>query len=262
MGLLDTSLQIGRSAIMAHSLALDVTGNNIANSTTEGYARRAVDLRSMRGIRTTQGPYLGLGVEAASILRLSDIYLEQRLRDARSGLESFKTQDEALARLEGVFNELSDNDLSSAINDFYTALNELQSRPEERSVRRAVIESAVTLTENVGLLRTKMDALRKDIDSEVVAAVDIINGITAELAQLNVEIARIEGGGATGGGATSLRDRRDVLLGQLADLLQVRVIHQDNGTISVFAGSDPLVMLDRSFELTVETRVDRDVRGL
>ena len=34
MGLLDTSLQIGRSAIMANSLAMDVVGNNIANAAT------------------------------------------------------------------------------------------------------------------------------------------------------------------------------------------------------------------------------------
>ena len=70
MGLLDTSLQIGRSAIMAHSLAIDVTGNNIANAATEGYARRAADLRSLPGIKTSEGPYLGLGVRAAAIRRL------------------------------------------------------------------------------------------------------------------------------------------------------------------------------------------------
>ena len=141
MGLLNTSLQIGKSAIMAHNLAMDVVGNNIANAGTNGYARRAVELHSVRGVKTPQGPYLGLGVNADSIRRLADVYLDQRLRDARSTSSSFIAQDDALSRLEGVFNELSDDDLSTAINDFFTALSTLQGNPEERSVRRSVVSS-------------------------------------------------------------------------------------------------------------------------
>jgi len=260
VGLLNTSLQIGKSAIMAHSLAMDVVGNNIANAGTDGYARRAVDLHSIRGIKTPQGPYLGLGVNADSIRRLADVYLEQRLRDARSTASSFTSQDEALSRLEGVFNELGDNDLSTAINDFFTALSTLQGNPEERSIRRSVVETAITFTESVRSMRDRIDTLRKDINSELGAAVDTVNSITAELATLNIEISRLEAGGAaTGGSANSLRDRRDALLGELADLVEVRVIDLDNGSINVFAGSDPLVMGNRSYDVTTQTRIDRGV---
>jgi len=259
MGLLDTSLSIGRSGIMAHSLAMDVVGNNIANSGTEAYARQVVDLRSALGVKTTQGPYLGLGVNADRIRRISDFYLEQRLRDARSDLESLKTQDEVFQRLEGAFNELTDNDLSTAMNSFFSALNTLQTNPEERSVRRSVVESARTFVETIQALRTKMDDLRKSLDSELTGAVDTVNSITTQLAELNVEISRLEGGEGNAGAATALRDRRDLLLGQLSDIIEVRAIEQGNGMVNVFAGSDPLVMNDRSFDIATETRADRSV---
>ncbi len=260
MGLLNTSLQIGKSAIMAHNLAMDVVGNNIANAGTDGYARRAVELHSVRGVKTPQGPYLGLGVNADSIRRLADVYLDQRLRDARSTSSSFIAQDDALSRLEGVFNELSDDDLSTAINDFFTALSTLQGNPEERSVRRSVVETGITFTESVRSMRDRIDTLRKDINSELGTAVDTVNSITTELATLNTEISRLEAGGsATGGGANALRDRRDALLGKLADLVGVRVINLDNGSINVFAGSDPLVMGNRSYDVTTQTRTDRGV---
>ena len=55
MGFIDTSLSIGKSALMAQSLAMDVVGNNIANASTEGYARQVVDLRSARGVRSSEG---------------------------------------------------------------------------------------------------------------------------------------------------------------------------------------------------------------
>ena len=259
MGLLDTSLQIGRSALLAQSLAMDVVGNNMANAATEGYARQVVDLRSALGIRSTEGLYLGLGVNAEAIRRISDFYLEQRLRDARSGMEGLRAQDEAFQRLEGVFNELTDTDLSTVTNDFFSSLNNLQLNPEDRSVRRAVVESGTTLVETVQMLREKLDELRSNLDAELVGAVDTVNSLTKQIAEINAEITRLECGGAKAGSATALRDRRDVLLAQLADLVQVRVIELNTGVTNVFAGSDPLVMGHNSFEIKTETRMDRGV---
>jgi flagellar hook-associated protein 1 FlgK len=258
MGLLDTSLQIGKSAIMAHSLAIDVTGNNIANADTKGYARQVVDLQSAQGVQVQPGTYLGLGVNADSIQRVSNIYLEQRLRDANSFLEESSVRQDVFARIEGIFNELSDSDLSSAINDFFTSLATLQAQPEEGSVRRAVVESALTLTDSVKTLRSKLDDLRVDIDSEVVAAVNNINALTAEVAELNVEITRLEAG-ATSGSAGALRDRRDVVLAEISELVEINVIELEDGAVNVFAGSDPLVMLNRSYDLAIESRSDDGV---
>lgn len=259
MGLLDTSLQIGRSSIMAHQLAMNIVGNNLANASTEGYARQAVDLRSSLGIKTTEGPYLGLGVHAASIQRLSDAYLEQRLRNARSDCEALKTQSEIFQQLEGTFNELSDSDLSTQINDFFSALSNLQGNPEQLSVRRSVVESAKTLTDSIRMLRSRIDELRTGINAEITDAVGTVNALTTEIAQLNVEISRIEAGGAQTGGANALRDRRDLLLGQLSDLVATRVVETDGGMVSVLAGADPLVMGSRSYDLATETSSDGDL---
>jgi len=256
VGLIDTSLQIGKSALLAQSLAMDVVGNNIANAGTDGYARQVADLRTARGIRSTEGLYLGLGVHPESIRRISDAYLEQRLRDARSGSTALTVQDEAYQRLEGVFNELSDTDLSTIINEFFTALNNLQNTPEDRSVRRSVVESAKTFTETINLLRTKIDELRKGLDTELVGSVDTVNSITSQIAELNVEISKVEAGGAKPGSATALRDRRDLLLSQLSDILQIRAVELDSGMVNVFAGSDPLVMDNQSYELTTESSLD------
>jgi flagellar hook-associated protein 1 len=258
MGLIDTSLQIGRSSIMAHQLAMDVVGNNLANAATEGYARQAVDLRSSLGIKTAEGPYLGLGVNAESIQRLSDAYLEQRLRNARSDSEAFKAQSDMFQQLEGTFNELSDSDLSTQLNDFFSALSSLQGNPEQLSVRRSVVESAGMLTDSIRTLRSKIDELRTGINSEITDAVGSVNAITSEISQLNVEISRIEAGG-TQGGANALRDRRDLLLGQLSDLVATRVVETGDGMVNVFAGADPLVMGSRSYDLATETSSDNNV---
>ena len=234
MGLINSSLQIGRSSIMAHNLALDVTGNNIANAGTEGYARQVVEMESVRGAKTVQGPIVGLGVSAASIQRVTDVYLEQRLRDARSALQSAAVQSDTLSRMESAFNELSDSDLSSIMNKFFEALSTLQTTPEEMSVRRGVVETGITLSENIRMLRDRVDGLRSDIEAEVSGVVNEINSLTSEIAQLNMEVARVAATAADNGGATALLDRGDTLLGKLSDLIDMRVVAMENGTVNIF----------------------------
>src|SRR5256885_7012925 len=77
-------LNTALSALYAAKRGLDVTGQNIANASTDGYTRERVQLRA------TGGPPVGAiyavdngsngGVEVASVVRLGDQLLEARSR--------------------------------------------------------------------------------------------------------------------------------------------------------------------------------------
>ena len=54
------SLEIGKRALIAQRLGLDVTGNNIANVNTPGYSRRSAILEEGSPINVS-GKYLGSG---------------------------------------------------------------------------------------------------------------------------------------------------------------------------------------------------------
>ena len=57
---LTTALEIGRSALSASQLGIQVTGNNTANAATPGYARQIMRLSPLTG-QTTGGVCAGSG---------------------------------------------------------------------------------------------------------------------------------------------------------------------------------------------------------
>src|ERR1044071_908365 len=71
MGLID-SLTMAARSLQSQQYAMDVTGHNIANVNTPGYARRTVDFVSVP-------PKFGGGVEVQGVRSIRDRLLERRL---------------------------------------------------------------------------------------------------------------------------------------------------------------------------------------
>ena len=130
MGLTNVALQMAKSALAAQSLGLEVTGNNVANANNDTYARRRVGMVSSGDIRLSGNIMQGTGVSVTGIQRTVDEFLEQRIRDANADCTSLEEQQLTLERIEGIYNELGDSDLSSMMNEFFNALNDLSNYPD------------------------------------------------------------------------------------------------------------------------------------
>ena len=85
-------LQTALSGLIAEQAALDVTGNNIANSDTEGYSRQRAVLQTNEPIvipaispLTGRGAQLGTGVSVATITR---VMLSARARSTNAPVRS------------------------------------------------------------------------------------------------------------------------------------------------------------------------------
>ena len=69
-------LNMGQTALNASQAWISVTGSNIANADTPGYARRYVDQRDAGTITAKPGGE-SMGVNAQQILRFFDAFLER-----------------------------------------------------------------------------------------------------------------------------------------------------------------------------------------
>jgi len=236
-----SALRVGGMALEAQRLAMEVAGNNIANANTPGYARQRVVMNPSAINEIRPGVHLGMGVTVDGIESAVDVFIEQRLRDASSDMSSQQIQEQALLRMEAIFNEMSDDDLSTMMSEFFNSIQDLQNRPEDASIRTLVVERGRMLASHIGFLRERLGELRTSANGQIGVAADQINLVTSQVAQLNVEIVHLEGGGQFRGAAGGLRTERHNLLTRLADLLKVRVIEDDSGAVNVYAGSDYLV---------------------
>lgn len=241
---LSGSLQIGRSALSASQLALQVVGNNLANAATPGYSRQVARLTADGGgVDASTGYSLGRGVKVTSVRRQIDTALETRLQDAISREQGAGVDQRVLSQVESIMNELSGTDLSTELGRFFDAFSELANNPTASEVRSIAIEQGASLASFVRALRNDLRTSRDQIDSQLASSTARANDILSEIAGLNVEIATSELGQ---GSANDLRDRRDRLVGELSELLDVSTIESPSGGIDVYVGSTPVILANVS----------------
>lgn len=253
-----TSLNLARLSLGAHQSAIQTVGQNIANANTEGYARQRV-LFTPTPADDLVFARLGTGVQIARIERIVDEHLETTLREARSDLGQHAERSRIYSMAETIFGDLEGGGLSQAMARFFDSLEDLANSPEDPTVRGLVIEEGITLTQTLHFMDSSVRDLRSALNEDFVGAIDEINRLSREIADLNRSVMLAEDGGGSPDTANDLRTRRDALLGQLSDLIDIRTLETQSGAIQVVTGSDVLVQDSRARTLQLRSLNDGDI---
>jgi len=247
-----SAFSIGQTALMANQLALEVIGNNIANASTPNYSRQVPILTP--GVSMATGLRVGTGVRVEQISRRYDQAVESRLRDAVADAQSHQVQQQTLSRIEGLYNEMTDSDLSTALAKFFNGFSELANDPQNLGVRTILVENSRQLADLIQTMRAGLDGLRRESDYSVQVAVQEINRLSQEIADLNVQVLTAEGGQI--GSAPNLRDTRDAKIRELSELIEVRTVELANGQANIIVGNQ--VLVDGRYPRQLTTRVVED----
>ena len=250
---LTSSLQIGASGLLSSQAAIQVAGNNLANIATDGFHRTDAQATAVRAIEVQNGQFIGQGVQISAINRLVDEALESRLRSAVSGQSASLSAQNLFSEIEAIENELSDVDLSTRLATFFNAWSDLANNPQDLSLRTLVVEEAGTLTDFIQSTRGSFADLEARIDDRLTNAVNTADGLLTQIAEINTSIALQEGG--TGGEASGLRDRRDLLLTELSQFMDISTVEQPGGALDVYVGSIPIILNGESRGLEAQTQV-------
>jgi len=248
---LNGALQVGRSALAASQTAMQVAGNNMANAATEGFHRRSVHLSPIRGDIVGQNQYVGRGVQLLAIRREVDTALQSRYRDAMSEEYANLIDQRFLTAVETLQNELSDNDVSSALSAFFNSFSEAANNPSDNAVRAVVIQQGQSLAGRIADLRRDYSVVLEQVDRQLGTAVEAVNGLLDEIADINGQIVQAEPGI---GEASALRDRRDLLIDELSQYLDVAVVEQDNGSADILVSSIPVLLAGVSRGVSLRTQ--------
>jgi len=249
---LNGALLVGRSALAASQAAIQTAGNNMANAATEGFHRRSVHLSPIRGEYLGSGISIGQGVQLAAIRREVDEALQARMRNALAEENASLIDRRFLSAIETLQNELTGNDISTILSQFFNSFSELSNNPTDNAVRAVVIQQGQNLANRIADLKADYAVLRDEVDRSIGTAVDGVNGILDQIADLNVQIVTTEPGG---GESSALRDRRDVLLDELAQSMDITVIDHDSGTVDILVSSVPVLLggVNRGIEMRTES---------
>jgi len=250
------TINIGLRGLQAQKKSLDVTSHNIANANTEGYSRQ-------RAVHSTTDPYtapgfgmpegagqVGTGVEIEEINRIKDQFVEGQIWEKKQSQSYWNRRSDGLSRIENIFNEPSDSNLSAAFDKFWQSLEDLSNNPEDSAVRATVKERANTLVDSFHSIDEQLTAYKKSLNGDVKTTVDEINSLGKRISDLNEQIAHIKG---TGKNPNDLMDTRDRLIEELNQKVNVRTRKNDRGYINVSIGGMSFVSGDAVNELKTET---------
>jgi flagellar hook-associated protein 1 FlgK len=226
----------GLSALLAAQRALQTTGNNIANANTDGYVRQRVNLAAVPP--SGQGSAaIGQGVRVAGIERVFDQLLTDQLREATAGAGRARAYGDLAVRLDRVLGD-PQNSIAGNLRSFFDAVDAVGRDPTSIASRQQLLLEGRALGERFADLDAQLGGLSREIDARLGQAVQTVNRTTAGIAELNTRI--IAAGNSP---PAELVDKRDELLRQLADQIDVTTSPQADGSITVFAGSGQTLVI-------------------
>ncbi|CCZ04088.1 putative uncharacterized protein [Eubacterium sp. CAG:603] len=214
-------LNIATSGISAAQAGLSTTMHNVANENTKGYSRQQVSQSAANAIRfyTSYG-MLGAGVEVSKISQVRDSYYDDKYRYNQAKVGEYTSKDTYALQIEDYFNEFETDGFIVEYENLFDTLKSMQGNPSELTYRNEFLSSCQTIAEYFNDIQTKLTNLQQETNTEVSNLVDRINTISSQVASLTKQINTVE---LTGAVANDLRDKRELLLDELSEIIPIEV---------------------------------------
>jgi len=230
-------LNIGLKSLLTAQASLDTIGHNIANANTPGYSRQNLQVSASPGLRL-RGLIHGTGIQGDVIQRTVDALLHARLVKQTSTLGRLDSRMSAMSEAEAFLGTSAGTGVAALLQEFFDGVSTLSTAPEDPVLRTGAVQSAAELATRLNALSGSTEALRRDTITRLGAHVDRVNELARQLGDLNRQISDTEIGHA---GANDLRDRRDEVLRQLSELVNIKSVENDRGAVRVLVGGFILV---------------------
>jgi len=228
-------LTIAASGARIARASLDVTAQNIANASTEGYVRR-----SLSTAEVTSSPISGRigdislsGVRISGIERNADSFRQGEVRRTSADLQRANVE---LSGLRDIESSLEQAGVFNSIVEFEAALQQLSNDVVDPSRRASVIGTAETLASAFNIASSSLDAVAEGLHVEAEAQVADANTFAADLARVNLRLVRTSAGS---GDRAAMLDQRDLLLEQLAGIGSISTQFASDGSVEVTLGDSP-----------------------
>jgi flagellar hook-associated protein 1 FlgK len=252
-----SGLSTALSSLNAQRIAMEVTGQNIANANTVGYTRQRAELASVGAGQTaslfSEGSKIGNGVKVTDVSRLGDIFLDARVRATTSSAAFLAARADVYTRLESAVSEPSDTGIASALSEMWSAWQDVAKAPQTLATKQVLLEQSKHVSASISAGYSAIETQWSQVRTEAAARVSDVNALAYGVAELNGQIRQIL---VSDGNANELIDQRNQLITQLSNLAGATVRFQENGTADVYVGGNPLVTADRAQHMKIAGSTD------
>ena len=223
--------------LLASQRSLYTTNHNISNANTKGYSRQQVSQQATKAHELPGIGFQGTGTEIYNITRVRDGFVDFKYWNESAPAGEWNIKKAALTEIEKLMGEPTNNSFRQYMDDFYVSLEDLSKNPSDTAFREPVRENALAFTKHLNETAQRLQKMGKDTEYEIEIKVDYVNSLTTQISGLNRQIYLAEVGGKP---ANDLRDRRELLVDDLSQLVNIKVTETD-GKYNVSLGGITIV---------------------
>jgi len=226
---LTLALRTALSGLAATQTALQVSSNNITNVNTEGYSRKDVTF-STRTVNST-----GAGVNVATVDRVVDEFLIKEIRDQQATIGNLEVREEILSQLEALFSSPeNDRSITNALANVRDSLEAFATSPESSASAFNAVNELRKAVLQIQDLADSIQDLRLRADQEISRGTTDIQTQLNIIHDLNTRVARAENLNQPSG---EERDERDRAVNKLAEQMDLRIIEDSNGLLTILTNT-------------------------
>ena len=231
------SLYIGASGLQTSQNALNTVAHNLSNVDTVGYTRQQVQqsdrtyLTLSVDIDSISNKQTGLGTMYSRVKQVRDFFLDKTYRRESGRGMFYETSTEVLEEVESQLGEMNGEAFQTTLTDLWTAIQELTKDPTSSITQGLLVQRASEFVERSAAVYEGLSSYQDNLNTQIKQRVDKINEYGNQLLDLNDRIRTVESGGVER--ANDLRDARDQILDELAELAKISYGEDISGNVWV-----------------------------
>ena len=231
------SLYIGASGLQTSQNALNTTAHNLSNVDTVGYTRQQVQQSDKRYLTLSVDPesvnnkQTGLGVTYSRVKQVRDYFLDKTYRKESGRSMFYEVSTEVMEEVESQLGEMNGEAFQTSVTDLWTAVQELTKDPASSVTQSLLVQRASEFVQRASNVYEGLASYQDNINTQIKNQVDKINAYGKQLLEINDKIRAIESGGIEH--ANDLRDLRNKMLDELAELTDINYSEDMFGSVSV-----------------------------
>lgn len=189
------------------------------------YVTLSIDPKSVNNKQT------GQGVTYSRAKQVRDYFLDMTYRRESGRSMFYKVSTEVMEEVEGQLGEMNGESFQTTIDDFWTAVQELAKEPASAVKQGLLVRKGSEFIERSMAVYEGLTSYQNNLNVQIRNNIEKINQHGRQLLELNDRIRAVECGKVER--ANDLRDARNQILDELAELADISYAEDISGNVSV-----------------------------
>ena len=224
-------LQTGKYGVLTQQKLLNTTSNNITNVNTEGYVRQET-------VVYTSAIEWGIGETITR--RLYDKYTQREMFRDQGNVGFYDAYATGLNTVDKLLSS-KDTSMASQLDNLFSSMEESVHNTTSTAYRQELLTQLQTTVDRYNTLNYNIKNELTDINNKISDSATSINDLVEAFYEVNRSVRNLSDRAAQTDVGLQLYDKRDMIVNQLSELVDVNLTVEPDGAYSLYLGNGQLL---------------------